>query len=74
MATEEELTRVREALATCSSETKRLVNEDVVAIPAIQHMLSTFLADKSRWDTRDTKRSYCVVNISRHTPRVQGAT
>lgn len=39
---------VRDALAACSSGTRRVVTEEVLAVPAVQHMLSTFLADSSR--------------------------
>lgn len=39
---------VREAVAACCSETRRLLPEDVLAVPAVQHMLHTFLLETSR--------------------------
>ncbi|CAM9930970.1 unnamed protein product [Pylaiella littoralis] len=46
--TDEEMVGVRQALASCSSEAKRLLSDDVLAIPMVQHMLRAFLLDKSR--------------------------
>ncbi len=44
-----EMVAVREALANCCSETKRMLPDEVLAVPAVQHMLKQFLADKSRY-------------------------
>lgn len=47
-AGEETMADVREALADCCSETRRLLPDDVLAVPAVQHMLLKFLAETSR--------------------------
>lgn len=39
---------VREALAACCSETRRLLPDDVLSVPAVQHMLHKFLLETSR--------------------------
>ena len=39
---------VREALASCCTETKRMLSDEVLAVSAVQHMLKQFLSDKSR--------------------------
>lgn len=46
--TEEMMADVREALSSCCSETRRLLPDEVLAVPAVQHMLHTFLWDTSR--------------------------
>lgn len=45
---EEIMAGVRDALASCCTETRRLLPDDVLAVPAVQHMLHTFLSDASR--------------------------
>lgn len=46
--TDEEMVGVRRAVAACSSEARRLVTDDMLAIPMVQHMLCSFLLDTSR--------------------------
>eukprot|EP00752_Nemacystus_decipiens_P003542 g3268.t1 len=45
---EEIMAEVREVLATCCSETRRLLPDDVLEVPAVQHMLHKFLLETSR--------------------------
>ncbi|CAM9820750.1 unnamed protein product, partial [Scytosiphon promiscuus] len=73
MAMEEEMIRVKEALAMCSSEAKRLLNDDVLAVPAIQHMLSTFLADKSRSFEDWIMEPRCRHSLSKLSSRIDSA-
>lgn len=47
-----EYQKLRDALDECSTETKRLITEDVLALPAIRHMLLVFLKDTSRSSDR----------------------
>lgn len=39
---------IKAALEQCSSETRRLITEEVLEIPAVVHMLLVFLSDTSR--------------------------
>lgn len=47
-----EYQKLRAVLAECSTETKRLITEDMLALPAIRHMLLVFLKDTSRSSDR----------------------
>ena len=46
--TENDIEQLRAMLANCSTETKRLITDDVLALPAIRYMLLVFLKDTSR--------------------------
>lgn len=49
---ENEDQKLQDAIASCSTETKRLITKDVLALPAIRHMLLVFLKDTSRSSDR----------------------
>ncbi|CAN0105415.1 unnamed protein product, partial [Ectocarpus fasciculatus] len=64
---------VRDALAACSSGTRRVVTEEVLAVPAVQHMLSTFLADSSRSFEDWIREPRCWHSLTKLSDRIDSA-
>ncbi|CAM9539666.1 unnamed protein product, partial [Ectocarpus sp. 13 AM-2016] len=64
---------VRDAPAACSSGTRRVITEEVLAVPAVQHMLSTFLADSSRSFEDWIREPRCWHSLTKLSDRIDSA-